>query len=133
MPFGWLTFEHLGCPPEGYINMTPSRVEHPDPRRCLPDARILRRLCAGGGAIGIRRGVAMDSPKYQPGLPWPTLLCPAGGPPLKQPYGHFRGDLCIPHALRSWSCHGNTAMTLAPEFAVCVSFSSYVQTLCRSH
>jgi hypothetical protein len=26
-------------------------------------------------------------------LPCLTLLCSAGGPPLKQPYGHFRGGL----------------------------------------
>jgi hypothetical protein len=35
--------------------------------------------------------VAMDSLKFHPGPPCPTLLCPAGGPSLKQPLGYFRG------------------------------------------
>jgi hypothetical protein len=30
-------------------------------------------------------GVTMDSLKFHPGLPGPTLLSPAGGPPPKQP------------------------------------------------
>jgi hypothetical protein len=33
----------------------------------------------------------MDSLKLHLGLPCPTLLRPAGGPPLKWPYGYFRG------------------------------------------
>jgi hypothetical protein len=37
------------------------------------------------------RGVAMESLKFHLGPPCPTLLCPAGGTPLKQPYGRFRG------------------------------------------
>jgi hypothetical protein len=40
--------------------------------------------------MGVWQGVAMDSLKFQPGLPCPTLLCSAGGPPLKQTYGSFR-------------------------------------------
>jgi hypothetical protein len=36
--------------------------------------------------MGVWQGVAMDSPKFHPGLPCPTLLCPVGGPPLKRPY-----------------------------------------------
>jgi hypothetical protein len=47
------------------------------------------------GAMGAWQGVAMDSLKFHPGPPCPTLLCPAGGPSLKRPYGRFRGD---PHA-----------------------------------
>jgi hypothetical protein len=35
----------------------------------------------------------MDSLKFHPGLPCPTLLRPAGGPPPKQPYGRFWGGL----------------------------------------
>jgi hypothetical protein len=35
--------------------------------------------------------VAFDSLKFQPGLPCPTLQRLAGGPPLKRPYGYFRG------------------------------------------
>jgi hypothetical protein len=31
--------------------------------------------------------------KFNLGPPYPTLLCPAGGLPLKWPYGHFRGGL----------------------------------------
>jgi hypothetical protein len=33
----------------------------------------------------------MDSLKFHPGPPCPTLLHPVGGPPLKRPYGRFRG------------------------------------------
>jgi hypothetical protein len=36
--------------------------------------------------MGVRQGVAMDSLKYPSGLPCPTLLCPAGGTPLKRPF-----------------------------------------------
>jgi hypothetical protein len=38
-----------------------------------------------GISIGVWQGVTMDSSKFQPGAPCPTLLCPAGGPPLKRP------------------------------------------------
>jgi hypothetical protein len=31
----------------------------------------------------------MDSLKYHYGPPWLTIPCPAGGPPLKQPYGRL--------------------------------------------
>jgi hypothetical protein len=53
--------------------------------------------------------------KFRPGPPCPTLLCPVGGPPLKQPYRCFRGfppagqlacgrllPLWTPHAVDSW-------------------------------
>jgi hypothetical protein len=33
--------------------------------------------------MGVWHGVAMDSLKFHPSLPCPTLLRPAGGPPLK--------------------------------------------------
>jgi hypothetical protein len=33
----------------------------------------------------------MASLKFHPGPPCPTLLRPAGGPPLKRPYGRFWG------------------------------------------
>jgi hypothetical protein len=59
-------------------------------------------------------GVSMDSLKFHSGLPCPNLLCPAGGPPSKRPYGCFWGDpptewaVCghllspwIPHAVRA--------------------------------
>jgi hypothetical protein len=35
------------------------------------------------------QGVSTDSLKFFPGLPCPTLLCPAGGPPMKQLYSNF--------------------------------------------
>jgi hypothetical protein len=41
---------------------------------------------------GVWQGVALDSLKFHPGLPCPTLLRPAGGPPLKRPHGHFSGS-----------------------------------------
>jgi hypothetical protein len=36
----------------------------------------------------------MDSLKFHPDLPCPTLLRPAGGPPPKLPYSHF--GCCLP-------------------------------------
>jgi hypothetical protein len=43
--------------------------------------------------MGIWEGVAMDSLKFHPGPPpCPTLLRPAGGPPLKLLYGCFKGS-----------------------------------------
>jgi hypothetical protein len=41
--------------------------------------------------MGLWQEVPMDSLKFQLGPPCPTLLCPAGRPLLKRPYGHFRG------------------------------------------
>jgi hypothetical protein len=41
--------------------------------------------------MGVWQRVAMDSLKFHLALPCPTLLRPAGGPPLKQPYGRVRG------------------------------------------
>jgi hypothetical protein len=56
--------------------------------------------------MGVWHGVAIDSLKFHPGMPYLTLLRPAGGPPLEQPYGHFRGGrhlpLWTPYALRLW-------------------------------
>jgi hypothetical protein len=42
-------------------------------------------------AMGVWQEVAMDFLKFHPGSPCPTLLRPVGGPPLKRPYGRFRG------------------------------------------
>jgi hypothetical protein len=70
--------------------------------------------------MAVWQGVAMHSLKFHPGLPCPTLLWPAGKPPLKWPHNHFRGGLRLPsahkvaglwpsstpltpHALRLWS------------------------------
>jgi hypothetical protein len=64
----------------------------------------------------VRPWVAMDSLKFHLGSPCPTILRPAGGPPLKRPCGCFRGGLptgppaacsrLLPfwtsHALRLW-------------------------------
>jgi hypothetical protein len=44
-------------------------------------------------AMGVWQVAAMDSLKFHPGLPCPTLLCPVGEPPLKQPYGHDDGRI----------------------------------------
>jgi hypothetical protein len=43
--------------------------------------------------MGVWQGVAMDSLKFYQGPPQPTLLHPAGGPPLIPPYGRFLGGL----------------------------------------
>jgi hypothetical protein len=57
------------------------------------------------GSIGVRQGVAMDSLNLHPGPPCPTLLCPAGGPPLKRLYAQFSNrllSLWTPHIVRLW-------------------------------
>jgi hypothetical protein len=43
---------------------------------------IHRRMARGGHGL----------PTVSLGPPYPTLLHPAGGPPLKRPYGLFMGD-----------------------------------------
>jgi hypothetical protein len=66
-------------------------------------------------SMGVWQGVAMDSLKFYLGLPCPTLLRPANGPPLKRLYGPFWGGpptgcaACCnllpfgtPHAVRLW-------------------------------
>jgi hypothetical protein len=44
----------------------------------------------GGLFIGVWHGVAVDSLKFHPGPPCPTLLCPVDGPVLERPYNRFR-------------------------------------------
>jgi hypothetical protein len=46
--------------------------------------------------MGVWQGVALDSLKFHPGPPYPTLLRSAGGPPLKWPSGHL---------LHLWTLH----------------------------
>jgi hypothetical protein len=41
--------------------------------------------------MAVWQGVAIDSLKFHQSPPCPTLLSLAGGPPMKQPYSHFRG------------------------------------------
>jgi hypothetical protein len=70
--------------------------------------------------MGVWQGVAMDSLKFHPGPPWPTLLRSAGGPPLKRHHGHLSGGPpagrlacgCLlpfwtPHAVRLWNNSSN--------------------------
>jgi hypothetical protein len=51
--------------------------------------------------MGVRQGVAMNSPKYHPGPPCPSLPCLAGGLPLQQPYNRFRVHVLPLYALRA--------------------------------
>jgi hypothetical protein len=41
--------------------------------------------------MGVWQGLAIDSLKFHPGPPYPTLLRPARGPHLKRPNDCFRG------------------------------------------
>jgi hypothetical protein len=41
--------------------------------------------------MGVWKGVAMDSLKFNPDQPCPTLICPASRLSLKLPYSRFRG------------------------------------------
>jgi hypothetical protein len=69
----------------------------------------------GDLVMGIWKGVAMDSLKSNLCSPYPTFLYPAGAPPLKRPYSHFRVGprtgwagchrivpLWIPNAISLW-------------------------------
>jgi hypothetical protein len=69
--------------------------------------------CSSHHGMGVGQGVSTVSLKFHLGTLCPTLLCPAGGPPLKRPYGRFRGGppagragcgcllpLWTPHAVR---------------------------------
>jgi hypothetical protein len=53
-----------------------------DKLRCLEQFEKFRNLekFLLQKSIAVWQGVAMDSLKFDPGLPCPTLLCPVGGP-----------------------------------------------------
>jgi hypothetical protein len=84
----------------------------------------LRKL--SGRGMCVLQAVTMNSLKFNPGPPFPTLLCPAGRPPLKRPHSRFRGSLPArraacgrllppwpPHAVRLWE---GVRRLLAPSF-----------------
>jgi hypothetical protein len=56
-------------------------------------ARCLKKQTKRNTSVhmGVWQGVVMNSLKFHPGPPCPTLLRPAGGPLLKRPFGRFRG------------------------------------------
>jgi hypothetical protein len=62
-------------------------------------------------SMGVWQGVAMDSLKFRPGPPCPTLLSLAGGRPLKVKRLLL---LCTPHAVRLW-LEGNSSNNFGPE------------------
>jgi hypothetical protein len=58
--------------------------------------------------LGVWQGVAMDFLKFHPGPLCPTLLCPAGGQPLKRSYSCFSsvapaGQAACGHLLPPWT------------------------------
>jgi hypothetical protein len=71
-------------------------------------------VSVSGRIVEVWQGVAMDSLKFHLSPPCPTILNPAGEPPLKQRYSHFRGGLpagvtrgsflplWIPHVVCLW-------------------------------
>jgi hypothetical protein len=70
----------------------------------LPSASLLRSqasLHRGTRSLGVWHGVAMGTLKFHPGQPRPTLLRPAGGPPLKRSemVGIRHLPLWAPHAV----------------------------------
>jgi hypothetical protein len=73
--------EWVFCHQTGIFCLCP-KCGHSDP------LSLHRRIARGGHGL----------PKVSPGLPCVTLLRPAGRPPLKQPYGYFRGDRPIGQA-----------------------------------
>jgi hypothetical protein len=65
--------------------------------------------------MGVWHGVVMDSLKYHPGPPCPTLLRPTGGSPLKRPYGRFRGDLPTERAAVFYPFEHHSPYAYAPK------------------
>jgi hypothetical protein len=61
--------------------------------------------------MGVWQG---DYLKYHPGLSCPTILCPAGRPPLKQSYGRSRID---PPA--EWAFYGHLLPLWTPHTVQC--------------
>jgi hypothetical protein len=55
--------------------------------------------------MGVWQGVATDPLKFPSGTLCPTLLDPAGGPPLKRPYSRFKGGLPACSLLLLWTPH----------------------------
>jgi hypothetical protein len=71
--------------------------------------------------MGGWQGVAKDCLKFYLGLPCLTLLRPLGGPPLKRPYGCYRGGPLTGWAtygriLPFWTCHAVRLYLLDAEF-----------------
>jgi hypothetical protein len=67
--------------------------------------------------MGVWQGVAIDSLKFRPGLPCPTLLRPLDGPPLKRPYCFRDGPparrvACLWPSLTPLDTSRRTPMTL---------------------
>jgi hypothetical protein len=97
----------IRCSRGGRLNLIPLCCRTPMGKR---EKGEVDRGMEGGKSMGVWQGVAMDSLKFLSGLP-----SPAGRPPLKQLYGHFRDDLltrqancgCLlpfwtPYALHLW-------------------------------
>jgi hypothetical protein len=65
----------------------------------VDEVHLFRGVGTGGsGGFGhpirpIREGLSLESLKFHPAPPCPTLLCPAGRPPPKRPYGRLGGGL----------------------------------------
>jgi hypothetical protein len=57
----------------------------------LYDAHNELVFAADMKGMGVWQGVAMDLLQFHPGSPCLAILCSAGGSPLKQAYGCFRG------------------------------------------
>jgi hypothetical protein len=65
--------------------------------------------------MGVWLGVAIDSLKFHPGVPCPTLLRTAVGPPLKRPYGRFR--VGPPGLLPPWAPYAYGWLAVRPQWA----------------
>jgi hypothetical protein len=83
---------------------------NPKSTKFLNHKHPLQYCCVLGTWARMARG-DHGLPKVSPGLPCPTLLCPAGGPPLKNgcKAGSLRPSstpLHTPHAVRLWLCLG---------------------------
>jgi hypothetical protein len=72
----------------------------------VTSCRIQEHICR---SMSVWQGVTMDSLNFNPSLPSPTLLRPAGGPPLKRHYGRFgggpKGQAACSRLLPFWTPH----------------------------
>jgi hypothetical protein len=74
---------------ESFILIRSEYEEALDHSACVSTSLTTTWRHKWSGDIGVRQGVAMDSPKYHSGSLCLTLLRPVGEPPLKRLYSRF--------------------------------------------
>jgi hypothetical protein len=77
--------------------------------------------------MSVWQGMTMDSLKFHLGLPYPSLLRPAGRPPQERPYA--LPPLWTPHALHL--SYGVSIKKVAPQKEKLVVGGSWVNSIIR--